>query len=186
MEIVRISLELENKFENVYYFNKISNFFEENYGFIQFEQKITTEKFLQVFKGNFESPIKRKNLKIENSRAFLLEDFFSSIECEFYIEQLEKINFKKVDNEYPNSYRNNERLIIFSNELSQIMTEKLFPFLNQNDIDQITPIGFGSEGIWKPYKINECFKFCKYEKDQKFDAHRGMKFERFFYLYSFD
>eukprot|EP01080_Neovahlkampfia_damariscottae_P012143 gene12143-5634_t len=172
VEILRNLLEIENKFEKVYFFNKFDSFFEDNLGLIQFEPKKSEEKTIQVFKGNFDTNTKRKNLKVENSRAFLLENFFSETECKFYIDQLENIGFKKVQNEYPQNYRNNERLILFSNELSGVITEKLFPFLNQKDIDQISPIGFGSEGIWKPYRINECFKFCKYEKGQKFDAHR--------------
>eukprot|EP01080_Neovahlkampfia_damariscottae_P007933 gene7933-12402_t len=172
LKIVKTALEDEGKFTQIYSFNSLENFFEDNFGLVEIKQKIYNTPTLQVYKGKTWSKTKRQNLKLENTCAFILENFFTDSECRFYIDKLEKIGFRKIDSEYSVEYRNNERLILFSNELSGKMKEKLFPLLTKKDIDQITPIGFGSNGIWKPHKINECFKFCKYEKNQKFEPHR--------------
>jgi hypothetical protein len=173
VEILREALEKEKKFEEIFRVHNISSFFQDNFGFVQFKPKNKNKPKLEIYKGNYESNIERKEMKMKNARGFILENFFSSLECQFYISQLEEIGFKSVNSEYPSSYRNNERLIIYSNELSGKMTEKLFPMMNQKDIEYVSPIGFGSEGIWKPIRVNECFKFSKYRSGQKFEAHRG-------------
>eukprot|EP01080_Neovahlkampfia_damariscottae_P012844 gene12844-7193_t len=105
------------------------------------------------------------------NHAFVLENFFSSTECEHYIKEATKIGFKPLDKEYPKIYRNAERACVLSEELSTIIWKRMLKFLKKEDIDGIKPMDFNNDGVWKPVRVNEGFKFTKYEKGQYFKPH---------------
>jgi hypothetical protein len=170
-------LENEKKLEKILYVSGVEMLFATCFDNMSWnnEPEIQNPVF-RVFKNNLmriQQEPKRIEFKIsDQTGGFIIENLFSRLECDYYIDLLEKIDYQDLSQEYPKEYRNNQRRIIFSKEWSGILTKRLFPFFKKQDIKGISPIGFGSEGIWKPHRINECFKFSKYSQEEKFNYHR--------------
>lgn len=111
--------------------------------------------------------IKRKDIQ----SGFILENFFSEKECDIYLEQLEDISFKSLDKEYPESYRNSERICLFNQDIATVIWSRLVPFLTKKDIHNQRPIDFNNEGVWRPIRVNECLKITRYKPNSYFKPH---------------
>jgi len=64
-----------------------------------------------------------------------------------------------------------ERLLVLSDDLAENLWRRVSPMMNRDDILRVRPIGFGNGGIWKPVRLNECFKFGRYQEGTFFSPH---------------
>ena len=66
---------------------------------------------------------------------------------------------QKRQTEYPPHYRSNQRLLVRSQELADLLWRRL---QQQGALLEAMrgcrPFGFGNEGEWEPVRLNECFK----------------------------
>jgi hypothetical protein len=108
--------------------------------------------------------VQRKDIELgPGSRCFLLHGLLTREECHFYIEETERVGFSSLSDLFDSEYRSNNRLLSISDNLAEGLYRRLEPHLERRDIVRIRPVGFGNEGTWKPHRLNECFKFGKYQ-----------------------
>ncbi len=95
-------------------------------------------------------------------------------------------SFHSTRNEYPNDYRNSERMMVDSQEWSDLWWTKLKPLLlsQAEQFRSLRPVGFGSSGGWAPIGINSYFRFSKYQKGQKFAKHTDVRFCTLYIFFS--
>eukprot|EP01091_Cochliopodium_minus_P009855 TRINITY_DN2520_c0_g1_i1.p1 TRINITY_DN2520_c0_g1~~TRINITY_DN2520_c0_g1_i1.p1 ORF type:complete len:550 (-),score=139.63 TRINITY_DN2520_c0_g1_i1:318-1967(-) len=148
--------------------NKMLKTTSKNFKKVEIYEEEVTKKIPQIQKVPL---MKRKNLQVPNARCFVLENFMNEEECKFYIEQVEKIGFDDLKNEFDKSYRSNDRSLVLSEKLAEILWERMKPCFDENDFVCVRPMGFGNQGIWKPVRLNECFKFGRYKKGNHFSGH---------------
>eukprot|EP01102_Stenamoeba_stenopodia_P014955 TRINITY_DN5046_c0_g1_i2.p1 TRINITY_DN5046_c0_g1~~TRINITY_DN5046_c0_g1_i2.p1 ORF type:complete len:785 (+),score=152.83 TRINITY_DN5046_c0_g1_i2:217-2571(+) len=117
--------------------------------------------------------IERIDLNVKGSRAFELRDVLSVEECQHLIDSTNEIGYQHSDvkSEYPKHYRNNHRLIIINEDLAYAIWRRILPHLKQKDIENVTPLGWATEGIWLPVMLNDCFLFSKYDEGSFFRPH---------------
>lgn len=89
-----------------------------------------------------------------------LSPFFSSEECQFYVQQTEAY-YTSVGNEYPVEYRNNERCLVQSEALAEQLFTRIMLACGK-EFANCKPFGFDSQGIWRPYGVNNVLKFSRY------------------------
>ncbi len=104
--------------------------------------------------------------------AFVLENFFSPVECDDIVRCAETMGFDqaKVTTtgghmlSMPN-YRSNERVIWHTDpSWLEKINARLMPFLQRPSVADLIP-------GWKPYAINERMRIFKYSKGQQFKMH---------------
>ena len=105
----------------------------------------------------------REELDVPGSRCFLLHSLLSPEECRHYIEETEKIGYSDLSGLFPREYRSNERVLAICQPLVECLWTRLQPHLSRKEVVRVRPIGFGNEGTWKPFRLNECCKFGKYK-----------------------
>ncbi len=73
------------------------------------------------------APIEREDLKITKTRAFLLHNLLSPLECKDLIAQMESVGFNSLCDKFPSQYRLNDRFLssfflqpLFSSTCSEI------------------------------------------------------------------
>ncbi len=81
------------------------------------------------------------------------------------------LKWEDLSHEYPPEYRNSQRLIAISNELANSVWNRTQPQLQFKDIHNITPMGFGTAGLWLPVRINKAFVCSQYQPGQFFKPH---------------
>lgn len=113
----------------------------------------------------------RKDVPISSGHVFTIHNLFSRDECNDLIQQTEKFGYENLVKEFDPTFRNNERVMVKSQELSDIMWKRISPYFRRDDIFRLIPIGFGNEGTWRPYRVNECIKFSKYLSGNYFLPH---------------
>lgn len=102
----------------------------------------------------------------------LVEDFFTSQECEHYIFWSEQQGYEEAKVQTNSgqvmmkNIRNNSR-IMFSDE---VLAEKIW--------HKIQPFCIAEIGITKAFGLNEMFRFYKYEIGQKFKRHIDGSYQR--------
>ena len=134
---------------------------EENFDFIPFCQSLTKP-----------TEIERKDLTdIPNSHCFTLNNLLTAGECEFYIQECEKVGFQTLSSKFPAYYRVNDRVLTLSHEIANALFSRITPLLTRHDVIRIRPIGFGNEGTWRPIRLNECIKIMKYSSGGHFAPH---------------
>eukprot|EP01084_Bolivina_argentea_P149794 261645_1 len=116
--------------------------------------------------------IRKDYTSLQNVRLFTIDNILNSQECEYLINVTNKEGYKSIDFEYDKNYRECERIVCKSEQLSKIIWNRITPLFTRNDIDNILPFGFGQNGIWRPTHINECFRFTKYSNGNQFKSHR--------------
>eukprot|EP01090_Pellita_catalonica_P015746 TRINITY_DN4325_c0_g1_i1.p1 TRINITY_DN4325_c0_g1~~TRINITY_DN4325_c0_g1_i1.p1 ORF type:complete len:762 (+),score=128.33 TRINITY_DN4325_c0_g1_i1:86-2371(+) len=115
---------------------------------------------------------KRQELDLgEKSVGFMIDDFLSVEECDRIITRAKNAGFITLDKEFDRQYRSGARLLASSEDLAHSLWTRLFPYFSAREILHINPVGFGNEGIWKPTRLNECFKITKYNPDDQFVKH---------------
>ncbi|CAF3901922.1 unnamed protein product [Rotaria sordida] len=100
-----------------------------------------------------------------------VEDFnaHGDSECKHYINESERAGYTKLG-AYQMSYRSNDRVIIVSQRLSDLLFKRLSAYF---------PDSINNDGsIWEPIGLNEVFRFCRYDRGGTFDAHRDAYFAR--------
>lgn len=108
-------------------------------------------------------------------RAFVVSNFLTESECDAIISEADRIGFKNSDDvphEYPTSYRNNQRMIVINKQLARVLWQRMVPHLTAADVANVTPVGFGTEGIWVPVGLNDGFVLSKYSPGQYFKPHQ--------------
>jgi hypothetical protein len=84
------------------------------------------------------------------SRAFVLRKILSDDECEALIEETEKVGYANADDikfEYPESYRNNQRMIVISPMLAKTLWSRMQRYLTTDDVFNVAPVGFLADGM---------------------------------------
>jgi len=107
--------------------------------------------------------------------GFLLHNVLSKNECEWYINQTEGFGYESLTG-YKSEYRNNTRIVLMSDELSALIYERIKEFvptevLVETDSAMKMTSEFGTEGLWHPYGLNHCWRFCKYQPGGHFSPH---------------
>jgi WD40 repeat protein len=80
-----------------------------------------------------------------------------------------KSSFQKAIANYPTYYRNNERLVMDNEELSNKLFQKVKPYLPET-ITTNSPIQ-AENGTWHLKELNSRLRFCKYNANQYFHRH---------------
>jgi WD40 repeat protein len=114
-------------------------------------------------------------IEIENllpnseSICFVIPSLFNQSECEELLSSEVKQSFQKAISNYPTYYRNNDRLVVDSERLSQMLFEKVKPYLPETIF---TNSKVQTEnGVWTLSQLNNRLRFCKYSANQYFHRH---------------
>ena len=107
--------------------------------------------------------ISRKDLKVPGSRCFLLHGLLTLEECNFYIRETERVGYSDLSGVFPPEYRCNDRVLAICPPLADCLWKRIEAHLSRREVIRVRPIGFGNEGTWKPFRLNECCKFGKYK-----------------------
>jgi len=125
--------------------------------------------------------------------AFLLYNVLQEQECKYYIEKSDELGYKHLNWDLIN--RVNYRLMINSPELSEIIWNRIEPYLKNLEIvvdslqnTSTTPLKDNgkkkiilnlkgieylgaADGVWTPIRLNTRFRLCRYNPGGKFGAH---------------
>lgn len=116
-----------------------------------------------ILSPSSDSSITREDLDVRGSRCFLLHSLLTPEECRHYIKDTERIGYSDLLDLFPPEYRNNDRVLSICQRLVDKLWARLQHHLTRREVIRIRPIGFGNEGTWKPFRLNECCKFGKYK-----------------------
>lgn len=137
------------------------------------------------------SKIERRQLQSYPDRGFVLYNVLTPEECDYFIEQTEGFGYDEIS--YRKDYRNNVRLVLKQEELSKLVFERVKPFLDAKV--EITPANIrqmagddSAVGSWEATGLNECWRFCRYDRSGHFGPHFDGEFcrnqnERSFYTF---
>jgi len=138
----------------------------------EYEDSHDTQYTLAPLLEPFNEQISRKDLR-EDDRAFLLYNFLSTAECKYYIDEATKLGL--VDLTYQKRYRNNERVVVKSEEISALYWERIKPFIKPIILEprnyKQTGQGFHLDGLWEPIGLNPSWRICKYNPGGHFGPH---------------
>ena len=149
---------------------------------IQISSKITTVQLLSE-----EEPIEESDddyeedgfeTMVNQDRCIYIGSILSETECSDLIDSTSRLGYEKIDKEYPKEYLNNERVLVKSKKLADIIWSRIVPFLKKSDIDGVKPYGFDNGGCWVPCGINEVLRFNKYSRGSFFKPHTDAQFVR--------
>ncbi|XP_064395912.1 uncharacterized protein LOC135342948 isoform X2 [Halichondria panicea] len=115
--------------------------------------------------------VTRENLNVPNSRCFVLHGLLTPSECAHYITETENMGYSDLSDLFPTDYRSNDRVLSICKPLVEELWRRLEPTLTRNEVFRVRPIGFGNEGTWKPFRLNECCKFGRYKAGGHFSPH---------------
>lgn len=101
--------------------------------------------------------------------CFIVTSLFTKAECEALLGMDIKHSFKSAISNYPTYYRNNDRLVIDSDDLANQLFEKVKPYL-PGEIETNSNI-HSENGIWRLKGLNSRLRFCKYSANQYFHRH---------------
>jgi hypothetical protein len=105
--------------------------------------------------------LKHKISKLSNGTQLChIKKLFSNYECRQIINQAKTFGFTHV-NSYTKDKRDSDRLVIFDELLSNLIWDRTKHIIQH--LGSVEAIGFLSKGIWKPERINECFRVCQYK-----------------------
>lgn len=120
---------------------------------------------LQSFPSSLSKPLDGKKHYMEKvPGCFVVNPLMTENECDELVDELEKMHFQSLKNEFPEEERNNRRIMVLNEELAALIWKRVEAHFDVDDVLFIKPIGFGNEGCWRPSGLNECLKFSKYEK----------------------
>jgi hypothetical protein len=108
---------------------------------------------------------------VPDARVFLLHNLLTPSECAHYIAETEEIQYRDLTAEFADDYRSSQRILVLSPQLSDLLWRRMSPQLHRSDVIRVRPMCFGNGGTWKPSRLNECFKFGKYQQKQHFGTH---------------
>jgi len=122
-------------------------------------------------------PITVKELHPDD-RAFLLYNFLSQSECQYYMDNGVRLGMEELT--YNKSYRNNDRCVVLSEEMSKQLFERIKPYIKpiqvlKNDYKQVG-LGMKLEGLWEPVGLNPCWRLCRYAPGGHFGPHHDGPF----------
>ena len=120
------------------------------------------ETILGVDVGGPEN-VSRQDLDVPGSRCFLLHSLLTAEECRHYITETERIGYSDLSGVFPPEYRSNDRVLSLCEPLADCLWRRIEPFLSRREVIRVRPMGFGNEGTWKPFRLNECCKFGRYK-----------------------
>ncbi|EFA77578.1 hypothetical protein PPL_12181 [Heterostelium album PN500] len=121
-------------------------------------------------------PIVKNDIEIlKPNVAFVLDNVLSPSECQFIIDQGEEMGFDDLKH-YTSKYRGNVRILVKTKSLSDVVLERIRPYLEQRlDIkpgSNLTgPMMRAYYGQWELSAINDLWRLCKYNHLGKFAAH---------------
>ena len=105
------------------------------------------------------------NKQIINDNIFIIHDFLTPQECDFHIKASETIGYQlaKVNmngkQTIMTSVRNNQRVLMFDEEMAAEIWEKLAPFVDEYPVA-------------KPIGLNEMWRYYKYVPGERFKLHK--------------
>eukprot|EP00736_Rhodelphis_marinus_P009249 Rmarinus@m.27136 len=108
-------------------------------------------------------------------KAFLIYNVLSPEECQHLMGEAERIGMEHVECQgYRRNYRNNMRLQICIPSLSSLIWDRVKNcfenvVLDESNDDLMVPVG--ASGRWKPFGLNESFRFCRYDPGGHFAPH---------------
>lgn len=117
-------------------------------------------------------PEMRKELLAERDDLFVIHDFFSSDECDYYVTLTESAGYgdapitTRSGPVMRKDIRNNDRVMIDDARIAQSVWERLRPFVP----DRVQ--------FWRPVGLNERWRFYRYDPGQQFDWHFDGAYER--------
>jgi len=134
----------------------------------QGKEKKETEKLKQSV---------RKDLTIgQKAVGFQIEQLLTSEECRGLVESAERAGLEAVSWEYDPRYRDCHRVVCRDEVFASELWRRLQPLLHRDDLHEIRPIGWGTEGVWAPCGMNECLRISRYDTGGHFAMHRDGPF----------
>ncbi|KAL0486815.1 hypothetical protein AKO1_001153, partial [Acrasis kona] len=116
-----------------------------------------------------------EKVKFKSARCYHFKNVLKADECDYYIKSTEELGYESLEKEYPQEYRNNDRVLVRSFALAEELYKKTFQKHLSNTFDfqhsSVKPFGVATEGIWVPTGINEVIKFTRYNPGEKFSPH---------------
>ena len=116
-----------------------------------------------ILHGDTTENINREELDVPGARCFLLHGLLAPNECQHYISETERIGYSDLSGLFPSDYRSNDRVLAICKPLVECLWRRIEPYLTRREVIRIRPVGFGNEGTWKPFRLNECCKFGRYK-----------------------
>src|SRR5690606_12113597 len=110
--------------------------------------------------------------------AFVLENVLSPAECAHLIAASEGVGYHTLAGEFVPSMRDNDRALLMSAELAQVVYARIEPFFTRDPRTAgLRPFGWNSRGTWRPDRHNPLFRFCVYRAPAiGFTPHRDSNF----------
>eukprot|EP00746_Dinoflagellata_sp_MGD_P121307 gnl/MRDRNA2_/MRDRNA2_56516_c0_seq1.p1 gnl/MRDRNA2_/MRDRNA2_56516_c0~~gnl/MRDRNA2_/MRDRNA2_56516_c0_seq1.p1 ORF type:complete len:1062 (-),score=173.32 gnl/MRDRNA2_/MRDRNA2_56516_c0_seq1:174-3071(-) len=108
--------------------------------------------------------------------AFAVDQFLSKQECLHLIAAAEGAGLDSVSWEYDPKYRDCRRAIFHDTKAAGELWRRLLPLLCRDDLHEVRPIGWGTDGVWAPYGVNECLRISRYDVGGHFAMHRDGPF----------
>jgi len=148
------------------------------------ENKVNEESYRKIIEGKFDVINKQydyeKYIKEERftPNSFILRNVFSKEECNYYINEGEKLGYKPITGYFTKSYRDNLRIQVLHNKLADELWRRVKKYVPEQIILNGTEVALGNdcEGTWKQKGLNPLFRFCKYEPGGHFGAHMDGNF----------
>jgi len=108
----------------------------------------------------------------------VIKNLLSKSQCDQLIEKTCKIKYGTIQHEYNPSVRDNKRILCMSNEFADMLWNIIKDKLNELDeLKDMRPDGFATEGKWIANNINPCFRFSEYNAPSVgFKHHRDTTF----------
>eukprot|EP01091_Cochliopodium_minus_P016899 TRINITY_DN6476_c0_g1_i1.p1 TRINITY_DN6476_c0_g1~~TRINITY_DN6476_c0_g1_i1.p1 ORF type:complete len:1102 (-),score=264.92 TRINITY_DN6476_c0_g1_i1:14-3127(-) len=116
-------------------------------------------------------PSSRVNFDVEGNTVFTIDNLLSEEECNYYIQQTNKVGYEDLSMQFEKEYRGSHTILVIDEDLSTGVWKRLQKCFTEEDLLLIKPVGFGNEGTWKVRGLNQCFKFSKYEEGACFQGH---------------
>lgn len=124
----------------------------DNYCKLSFDEDVKHKN--NISKNNIDSPCKKT--------IFTLDNVLTISEAESLIKQT-KSSYVNLDKEYLTKERDSHRVLCKNDKLATIIYDRIKNYIpNSYNNKSLIPCGFGIEGTWRHFKINNCFRFCKY------------------------
>ncbi|XP_070180405.1 uncharacterized protein, partial [Littorina saxatilis] len=121
-------------------------------------------------------PITRSEILDFGNQGFLLHHVLSQAECDHFIKEGERVEFDKVKGAR-DDYREQQRISIESSELSEMLWERIRPWLSDITIEDdplkqhVHGIKFLMQGTWTPIALNSVWRLGRYQPGGHFAPH---------------